>query len=279
MSSSPYHGSGACTRRGAWRTERLRGRASISFAAPATRAVEAALAAVERIDWRVLGSELEAGLAELRLIRELQPPANARQFRADRYVYLRRRGEGIVVSSTPTELGPIRSRRRAELAARALAGAPPEELEGLLGPRGPLPRLRAKLRELSDCLRYEDAARLRDRIAALEGVIRDLRRLRKLRALETCLLVPGTEAGAQRAVFVAAGRVCAVRTLGPGTVLEVDAGLAETRAALAAGISFAPEHADELTLVGSALGHPAPELERLPLSREPILHRCVRRAA
>ncbi|MGH3102722.1 MAG: exonuclease domain-containing protein, partial [Gaiellaceae bacterium] len=41
-------------------------------------AVEAALGAVERIEWRVLGSELEAALEELRLIRELRPPANVR---------------------------------------------------------------------------------------------------------------------------------------------------------------------------------------------------------
>ena len=40
--------------------------------------VEAALGAVERIEWRVLGSELAAALEELRLIRELRPPANAR---------------------------------------------------------------------------------------------------------------------------------------------------------------------------------------------------------
>ena len=40
-------------------------------------AVEAALAALERVEWRVLGSELEAALEELRLIRELRPPANA----------------------------------------------------------------------------------------------------------------------------------------------------------------------------------------------------------
>ena len=37
-------------------------------------AVEAALGAVARIEWRVLGSELEAGLEELRLIRDLRPP-------------------------------------------------------------------------------------------------------------------------------------------------------------------------------------------------------------
>src|SRR5215208_1459883 len=41
-------------------------------------AVEAALGALHRIEWRVTGSELEAGLEELRLIRELRPPANAR---------------------------------------------------------------------------------------------------------------------------------------------------------------------------------------------------------
>src|SRR5204862_1408658 len=79
-------------------------------------AVESALAALERIEWRVLGSELEAGLEELRLIRELRPPANARSARPDRYVYLRRRGDGVVVSQRPGELGPIRSRQRAQAA-------------------------------------------------------------------------------------------------------------------------------------------------------------------
>ena len=133
--------------------------------------VEVALSAVDRIEWDVLGSELEAGLEELRLIRELRPPANARQSRPDRYVYLRQRGDGIVVSRTPGEIGPIRSRRQAELAARALAGASQAELDNLLGLGGPLPRLRAKLRDLSDSLRYEDAARLRDRIQALERLV------------------------------------------------------------------------------------------------------------
>src|SRR5207253_728543 len=101
--------------------------------------VEAALGACERIEWRVLGSELEAALEELRLIRELRPPANARVSRPERYVYLRRRGGGLVCSSTPTELGPIRSRSRARLAARALDGASDEELAE---PGLALPRLR-----------------------------------------------------------------------------------------------------------------------------------------
>ncbi|HEX2044534.1 MAG TPA: exonuclease domain-containing protein, partial [Gaiellaceae bacterium] len=79
-------------------------------------AVEAALGAAARIEWRVLGSELEAALEELRLIRELRPPANSRASRPDRYVYLRRRGDDVVVSSRPGPLGPFRSRRRATLA-------------------------------------------------------------------------------------------------------------------------------------------------------------------
>jgi DNA polymerase-3 subunit epsilon len=131
-------------------------------------AVEAALTAVDRVEWTVLGSELEAALEELRLIRELRPPANARGKRGDRAFYLRRRGDQMVVSTQVGAIGPIRSRRRAERAARALDRASDEELARLLA-GGPLPRLRTRLRDLSECLRYEDAARLRDRISARAG--------------------------------------------------------------------------------------------------------------
>ena len=226
--------------------------------------VEAALAAVDRIEWDVLGSELEAGLEELRLIRELRPPANARQSRPDRYVYLRRRGDGIVVSRTPTELGPIRSRRQAELAARALAGASDAEIAGLLGLGGPLPRLRAKLRDLSDCLRYEDAARLRDRIGAVERLVNYLRRLQRLRSLELCLLAPAVEPGMRRAFFLAGGRIQAVRTVPPGAgaAIELGAGVAAARTA---PLPFDAEWVDELLLVGTFLRHPPAELEVRPL--------------
>src|SRR5437879_2707736 len=139
-------------------------------------AVEAALSALERIEWRVLGSELEASLEELRLLRDLRPPANARSARPDRYVYLRRRGEQLVCTSTPTALGPIRSRNRARLACRALDGASEEELAH---PALALPRLRSRLRRLAECRRYEDAARLRDRIDALEKLVRFLERIDK----------------------------------------------------------------------------------------------------
>src|SRR5438094_1034405 len=113
--------------------------------------VEGALAALERIEWRVTGSELEAALEELRLIRELRPPANARNVRPDRYVYLRRRGDSLVCTQTPTPLGPFRSRARARLGCRALDGASAEELES---PELALPRLRTRLRHLADCRRY-----------------------------------------------------------------------------------------------------------------------------
>ncbi len=214
----------------------------------------------------MLGSELEAGLEELRLIRELRPPANARNARPDRYVYLRRRGERIVVTSTAGELGPIHGRRRAERAARALDGATERELALLLS-GGPLPRLRRRLGELAACLRYEDAARLRDRIAALEAVIGQLGRLDRLRAERRCLVAPAIEPGWRRAFFVAGGRVSAVRSLPPGSGarIEVEVGVAAARSALAEGPSYAPEHADELLVVHEFLRRPPPELQVLPL--------------
>jgi DNA polymerase III subunit epsilon len=226
-------------------------------------AVEAALGALERIEWRVLGSELEAALEELRLLRELRPPANARHARPDRYVYLRRRGESIVVGTQPGPWGPIRSRRRAELAARALRDADQAELDGLASGL-PLPRLRRKLTRLASDLRFEDAARLRDRISALEAVVRELAALEQLRAGELCLLVPAAEPGFRRAYFVRSGRIAAVRTVppGPGARVELAAGAAEARRVEP---SLAPEDADELLLVRSFLRRPPPELEVVPL--------------
>ncbi|HXH87033.1 MAG TPA: exonuclease domain-containing protein [Gaiellaceae bacterium] len=227
-------------------------------------AVEAALGALERVEWRPLGSELEAALEELRLLRELRPPANARSVRPDRYVYLRRRGEGFVVTETPTALGPIKSRRLARRAARALAGHEGDDIATAL------PRLRAQLRRLASDLRFEDAARLRDRVGALEDVASALAELKRLRGLEVCLLAPALEPGFLRAFFVSGGRVVAARTLLPGDAgrVEVEAGLAATRGAEP---SLGPEDTDELLLVGSFLRKPPPELRIVPLDAERIL--------
>ena len=232
--------------------------------------VEAALLALDRVEWRVLGSELEAALEELRLIRELNPPANSRSRRKEHGVYLKRRGDEFVVTKTPTELGPIASRRRASLAARGLSCGTEAELDALLD-GGPLPRLRARLGRLADELRYEEAARLRDRIDALEHVIDRLRRLDQLRRLEACLVVPGPASGWRKAFFVSGGWIQAVRTLPPGggARLEVEAALRICRAERAAE-PITPEQAEDLLLIDGFVRRPPPELLILPLDAERI---------
>jgi DNA polymerase III epsilon subunit family exonuclease len=241
--------------------------------------VEAALLALERIEWRVVGSELEAALEELRLIRKLQPPANSRSRRKEHGVYLKRRGEDFVVSKAPTELGPIGSRRTASLAARALASSTPEELDRLLR-GGPLPRLRARLAHLAECLRYEEAARLRDRIEALEHVVERLRRLEQLRGLEVCLVAPAGEPGWRKAFFVCGGGVRAVRSLPPGAGvrLEIEAGLARCRSdPERAGATLSPAEAEDLLLLDGFVRRPPPELAVLPLDAERITEHLVGR--
>jgi DNA polymerase III epsilon subunit family exonuclease len=218
-------------------------------------AVEAALGALARIEWRVTGSELEAALEELRLIRELRPPANARSVRPDRYVYLRRRGDSVVCSAQPSELGPLRSRRRAHLAARALQGVEWETTDDAL------PKLRAKLRRIVGELRFEDAARLRDRIVALEEVCGELARLRRLRELTVCLVAPDADGG-RRGFYIAKGQVVCSRPYTGRHGLEWEAALVAVRLAEP---TLAPEVADELLAVAAFLRRPGPELEVVAL--------------
>ncbi|MGH3078251.1 MAG: exonuclease domain-containing protein [Gaiellaceae bacterium] len=226
-------------------------------------AVEAALGALERIEWRPLGSELEAALEELRLIRELRPPANARG-KPGRAVYLAPRGDRWAIVTEPGPYGPIGSKSRARLAARALDGFEADD------PGDALPPLRARLRHLARDLRFEDAARVRDRLTALEEVVERIAELERLRASRLCLLAPALQPGLRRAFFVAGGRVAAARTLSPGVAgrLEVDAGLAE--AALSEP-SFAPEDADELLVVSGFVRRPGPELRIVSLDAAEIL--------
>jgi excinuclease UvrABC nuclease subunit len=166
----------------------------------------------------------------------------------------------------------LRSRRTAQLAARALT---PNELAR---PETALPRLHGRLRELAEARRFEDAARLRDRIAALERVCRELRRLDRVRRLECCILVPAGEATYVRAVFVAGGRIAAERTLPPGggAALEVEAGLAAASRQVQASNRLLQGDSgeldlDELLLVDSFLRRPPPELRVAPLQRDAIL--------
>jgi DNA polymerase III epsilon subunit family exonuclease len=221
-------------------------------------AVEAALGALERVEWRETGSELEAALEELRLLRELRPPANARGTRPDRHVYLRRRGTRWGVSDEPTPFGPLPGRSLARTAARALDGHESDDVEAAL------PELRDRLRRLGRELRFEDAARTRDRLRALEEAAQALRELDRLRALSASVLVPARQPGFVRAYAIAGGRVAAVRLVprGPGAAHEAAALVADAERAMR---SVAPEDADELRLVASFLRRPPPELRVGPL--------------
>jgi excinuclease UvrABC nuclease subunit len=172
-------------------------------------------------------------------------------------VYLRRRGDSIVCSVKPSPVGPLRSRARARLAARAL------RVEEVDEPARALPRLRARLQDLVECRRFEDAARLRDRIAAVEDVVRSVQRIERARRTRCCVIVPSTEPGCARGIFVANGRIADVRTL--ASPLEVDAGLA------AAERTAEEEDLDELMLVQTFLRRPPPELRVAPLERDAIL--------
>ena len=240
----------------------LRARLRSYFAGDRQRpAVEAALGALARVEWRELGSELEAALEELRLIRDLRPPANARGGRPQSY--LRRKGERWDAVSEPTRVGPIASKRRAQLAARALEGFDDDDLAAVL------PALRAKLGGLARDLRFEDAARLRDRVAALEQVVARVSELDRMRAEELCVLAPAREAGYWRAFVVARGRVVA-RTIPRGAAgrLEIQSCLAR---ASSAEPSLAQEDAADLLVLAGFLRKPPPELRIVRLDPAEIL--------
>ncbi|HKA26014.1 MAG TPA: exonuclease domain-containing protein [Gaiellaceae bacterium] len=239
--------------------------------------VEAALLALDRIECRVLGSELEAAIEELRLIRELDPPANARGRRKDSGLYLKRRGDDFIVSKTATRLGPIAGRRQASLAARVLSSCTPDELDRLLD-GGPLPRLRTRLGRLAEDLRYEEAARLRDRIEALEQVVERLHRLDRLKRLEVCLIAPAGKPGWRKAFFICAGGVCAMRSLPPGAGarLEINAGLTLCRLARdQARETLTLTEAEDLLLLAGFVRRPPPELAVLPLDARKITAHLV----
>ncbi len=227
-------------------------------------AVEAALGALAAVEWQECGNELEAALDELRLLRELRPPANARGTRPDRHVYLRRRGASWVCGEEPTMFGPVAGRRLARRAAEAL-----DRFDGD-DPRDALPALRLRLRRLARDLRFEDAARLRDRIAALEQVLERLDELARLQALRACVVVPALDPTMARAIFVA-GAVVARRTVprGGGGRLEIEAGLSEVDRCLR--MELGATDAAELLLLGTFLRRPSPELRVVELDCDSIL--------
>jgi hypothetical protein len=133
-----------------------------------------------------------------------------------------------------------------------------------------VPAVRARLGRLARDLRFEDAARLRNRLSALEEAASRIAELERLRRASLCVLVPARERGFRRAFFVSGGRVSAVRTIpeGPAGRLEVEAGLA---AAICAEPSYDPEDADELLVISGFLRRPGPELRVVSLDAAEIL--------
>jgi hypothetical protein len=157
------------------------------------------------------------------------------------------------------------------LGGRGIVRRAASALTGFEGddPGEALPPLRERLGRLAREQRFEEAARLRDRLVALERVVDRLAELRRLRELHLCLLVPARDPGFLLAVAVTGGRVAATRRvpLGGGR-LEVDAFVAE---AARAGVSTAPHDAEEVTLAGTFIRRPPPELRVVPLHADPIL--------
>ncbi|HEY7179048.1 MAG TPA: exonuclease domain-containing protein [Gaiella sp.] len=241
------------------RARDLRARLRSYFTSARQRpAVEAALTALERVEWHETGSELEAALAELRLLRTLRPPGNARSTRPDRHVYLRRRGERWSATTEPTPFGPLPGRAVVRRAARALDGHAADD------PAAALPALRERIRRLAATQRFEDAARLRDRVEALEETIAALRELERMRALRVCVVVPAREPGFVRAYAICGGRVAGVRLV-PQRADPAPEAAALLADAAATDSSRTPEDADELRLVASSVRRPPPELRVVPL--------------
>jgi hypothetical protein len=87
--------------------------------------------------------------------------------------------------------------------------------------------------------------------------------------------VPAAEAGFGRAIFVAGGRVAAVRSLprGEGARIEAEAGIAAASELTPAHI--AAEDLDALLVVGTFLRRPPPELRVAPLEVGAILRRAA----
>jgi DNA polymerase III epsilon subunit family exonuclease len=216
--------------------------------------LEAALDELHQVEWRLTGSELAAALEEVRLIRELRPPANVHTPQPERYVYLHRRGERVVVSRLPSRYGPLRRRAQAQRAAQALKGCTQEEFDNLLDGMVLL-RLRHRLAGLTGPEDELTARHLGRRIASLERVLGQLQRLEQLRRLELCILAPSLTPGRHDAYLVCGGRVALQRDTGgpfpPRT---------------AASDPVAADHLDGLLVVGSFLRRPPPELTILPLA-------------
>jgi hypothetical protein len=111
-------------------------------------------------------------------------------------------------------------------------------------------------------------------------VVERLCRLERLRSLEACLIAPGLDENWQKAFFVSGGALQAVRALplGPGALIEIEAGLSLCRSGRRlAGETLTPEQAEDLVLLDGFVRRPPPEVTVLPLDRNTIAGRITRK--
>lgn len=228
------------------------------------RTVEAALDKLVRIEWQVTGSELQAALEEVRLIRQLRPPANTRMPRPERYVYLHRQSGRVILSRAPSRLGPIRQPLEARRAARALKGCAAAEFEGLLD-GDPLPRLRAELARLSLDAHELELRRARRELEALERLVVQLNHLDQLRNLTACVVAPALEPGELDVHFVCGGELLVERmSCAAASPARLIARLTALAARRAPPPALAADRLDELLVVSSFIARTPPELRVLP---------------
>ena len=228
-------------------------------------AVEAALGALERVEWRQLGSELEAALEELRLIGELRPPANARGGRSGSlrvpHAAPRSLGRGVGAGSVRADHEPQPGTARGSSARRVRGRRSSRRADR--SPRAAEPaRSRPALRGRCTRARSPEGAR---------GGRRAVRDARSASGLNVCVLGPCARARVQACVLrrrrpAGSGEVGPERRSGHGSRWRP--GIAE--AALAEP-SFAPEDADVLMLVAGFLRRPGPELRIVSLDATEIL--------
>ena len=227
------------------------------------RSVEAALDKLVAIEWRVTGSELEAALEEVRLIRQLRPPANTRMPRPERYVYLHRQGGRVILSRVPSRFGPLRQPLEARRAARALKGCGAAEFEGLLD-GDPLPRLRAELARQSLDAHELALRRSRRELEALERLVVQLNQLDQLRQLTACVVAPALDPGELDVHIICGGELLVERM---SCAAASPARLAARLKVLAGRVpppAIAADRVDELLVVSSFIVRTPPELRVLP---------------
>ena len=138
----------------------------------------------------------------------------------------------------------------------------------------PLPRLKQRLSDLAESLRFEEAARLRDRIDALEHVVERLVRLQRLRETDACLIAPSLEAGSRTAFFIRGGTICVRHPMprGADALVEIQAGLDVVQALPHSTGPLSCEQAEDMVLIEGFVRRPPLEMAVLPLDLHAIRH-------